>query len=218
MNVDQKPLKTRERLLLTASLIFAEKGYHEATIAEICQQAETNIAAVNYHFQDKENLYLQAWRHAFQKDLKNHPAEGNVNENAPLEERLAGRIRSLIARIADPNSHFFAIVNKEMARQTNVFAKMMEQEINPQHQALKLLITQLLDETATEQQIQFCQASIIGQCFHWLKVQQHKDNETMPCEMLKLEGAEHYAEHVIQFSLAGIKAIRAQNLGASGET
>ena len=63
---EPKPLKTRERLLLTASMIFAEKGYHEATIAEICQQAETNIAAVNYHFQDKENLYLQAWRHAFQ--------------------------------------------------------------------------------------------------------------------------------------------------------
>lgn len=212
-----KPLKTRERLLLTASTIFAEKGYHEATIAEICQQAETNIAAVNYHFQDKENLYLQAWRHAFQKDLTKHPADGGIGENEALEVRLAGRIRSLITRIADPESHFFAIVNKEMARQTNVFAKMMEQEIKPQHQAMNQLVSQLLGETANQQQIQFCHASIIGQCFHWLKIQRHKDNETMPCEMLKLEGAEHYIEHVINFSLAGIKAIREQNSRSIGD-
>ena len=221
MNTDQKPFKTRERLLLTASEVFAEKGYHEATIAEICQQAKTNIAAVNYHFQDKENLYLQAWRHAFQKDLKKHPADGSISEDESLEARLAGRIRSLIARIADPESHFFAIVNKEMARQTNVFAKMMEQEIKPQHQVMSQIISQLLGETANKQQLQFCHASIIGQCFHWLKIQQHKSNETMPCEMLKLEGADLYTEHVITFSLAGIKAIRAQNRqnsGAAGET
>ncbi|NOQ36136.1 MAG: DUF1956 domain-containing protein, partial [Methylococcaceae bacterium] len=148
---------------------------------------------------------------AFQEDLKKHPADGAISENESLERRLAGRIRSLITRIADPESHFFAIVNKEMARKTNAFVKMMEQEIKPQHQAMNQLVRQLLGETANEQQVQFCHASIIGQCFHWLKIQQHKNDETMPCEMLQLEGAELYAEHVINFSLAGIKAMREQN-------
>ena len=32
-------LKTRERLLFAASEVFAEKGYREATIAEICELA-----------------------------------------------------------------------------------------------------------------------------------------------------------------------------------
>ena len=49
-----KSEKTRNRLLITASRIFAEKGFQETTIAEICEQAETNIASVNYHFRDKE--------------------------------------------------------------------------------------------------------------------------------------------------------------------
>ncbi|MDD1606663.1 MAG: TetR/AcrR family transcriptional regulator, partial [Methylococcaceae bacterium] len=66
-------LKTQERLLIAASRMFADKGYQETTIAGICEQAQTNIASVNYHFKDKENLYLQAWRYAFQQDLKNHP-------------------------------------------------------------------------------------------------------------------------------------------------
>jgi len=39
--------KTRQNLLTAASEIFADKGYRDATIAEICERAGTNIAAVN---------------------------------------------------------------------------------------------------------------------------------------------------------------------------
>jgi hypothetical protein len=53
---------TRKKLLAAAGRVFAEKGYHDATIAEICRLAGTNIAAVNYHFSDKETLYLEALR------------------------------------------------------------------------------------------------------------------------------------------------------------
>jgi AcrR family transcriptional regulator len=209
-------LKTQERLLITASRMFADKGYQETTIADICEQAQTNIASVNYHFKDKENLYLQAWRYAFQQDLKNHPSDGGIAEDTTAEQRLAGRIRSLIARIADPNSHFFAIVYKEMALQTNLLEKIMEQEINPERLAMIALITELLGENATQKQIQFCHASIIGQCFHLLKVKHLKVSEATRSYMMDLNDAALYAEHVVAFSLAGIKAIREQNLVLTG--
>jgi len=53
---------TRKRLLAAAGRVFAEKDYRRATIAEICRLAGTNIAAVNYHFGDKETLYREAKR------------------------------------------------------------------------------------------------------------------------------------------------------------
>jgi AcrR family transcriptional regulator len=209
---DSLPLKTQERLLITACQIFAEKGYQETTIAEICKAAQTNIASVNYHFQDKENLYLQAWRYAFQQDLKNHPSDGEVDKNAGVEERLAGRIRSLIARIADPNSHFFAIVYKEMAVQTGLLDKIMEQEINPERLAMMALIGELLGAGASHQQIQFCHASIIGQCFQLLKVKHLKINDATRRYVMDLSNAAMFADHVVNFSLAAIKALREQNL------
>ncbi|MDO9140171.1 MAG: CerR family C-terminal domain-containing protein [Methylobacter sp.] len=206
------PLKTRQRLLVTASRVFAEKGYQDATIAEICEQAETNIASVNYHFGDKENLYLEAWRHAFQEDLRNHPSDGGIDADASAEVRLAGRIHSLITRISDPNSSFFAIVHKEMARQTSLLEKIMAQEINPERQALIAIIKELLGHNATDKQIQFCHASIIGQCFHLLKVK----NMKLSCEtrryMMDLNDANAFAEHIVQFSLAGIAAIKHANI------
>jgi TetR/AcrR family transcriptional regulator, regulator of cefoperazone and chloramphenicol sensitivity len=205
------PLKTRQRLLVTASRIFAEKGYQEATVAEICEQAETNIASVNYHFRDKENLYLEAWRYAFQQDMERYPSDGGIDPGTPAEARLAGRIKSLIARIADPGSHFFAIVHREMAQQTSLLEKIMAQEINPERQALNILVKELIGPAATEQQIQFCHASIVGQCFHLLKVKHLRLNQETQRYVMDMNDAEAYADHVVQFSLAGIKAMRESN-------
>ncbi len=208
--VASPPLKTRQRLLVTASRIFAEKGYQDATIAEICDQAETNIASVNYHFGDKKNLYLESWRYAFQQDLQTHPSDGGVKAETSPQERLGGRIKSLIARIADPNSYFFAIIHKEMAQQTSLLAKILEQEINPERRIMKALIRELLGPNATEQHIQFCHASIIGQCFHLLNIKHIKLDPKTKQEVLNLADADAYAEHVVTFTLAGIEALRQQ--------
>ena len=205
------PLKTRERLLVTASRIFAEKGYQEATVAEICEQAETNIASVNYHFRDKESLYLEAWRYAFQQDMLRHPVEASNSDDITNEARLTARIRALIARIADPDAHFFAIVHREMAQQSSLLEKIMVTEINPERHALIALLTELLGPTATEQQVQFCHASIIGQCFHLLKVKHLRLSPETQRYVISMTDAEAYAEHVVKFSLAGIAAIRIAN-------
>ena len=50
---------TRDKLLDVAGRIFADRGYHAATIREICVAAGANIAAVNYHFGDKLGLYTE---------------------------------------------------------------------------------------------------------------------------------------------------------------
>ena len=42
--------------------MFAEKGHREATLVEICERANANIAAAKYYFRDKATLYAGAWR------------------------------------------------------------------------------------------------------------------------------------------------------------
>ena len=51
---------TREKLLEAAAAVFAETGYHGATVRQICARAGTNVALVNYYFGDKMGLYTDA--------------------------------------------------------------------------------------------------------------------------------------------------------------
>ena len=53
---------TKERILDTAEVLFAQQGYQAVSVREITSEAECNLAAVNYHFGNKENLYLEVFR------------------------------------------------------------------------------------------------------------------------------------------------------------
>lgn len=47
---------TKERILGAAELLFAEHGFSETSLRLITQQADVNLAAVNYHFGSKNSL------------------------------------------------------------------------------------------------------------------------------------------------------------------
>ena len=48
---------TRNRIIEHAAALFAERGFEKVTVREICDTASVNVAAVNYHFGDKLELY-----------------------------------------------------------------------------------------------------------------------------------------------------------------
>ena len=102
---------TRQRLLEAACEVFAREGYRAATVAEICEKADANIAAVNYHFSSKANLYAEAWRHAFERSLAIYPFDGGLGRGDPAPDRLRARIRMFLRRVLDAeNTGVFAIM------------------------------------------------------------------------------------------------------------
>lgn len=59
--------KTKERILKVANELFASLGFAATTVRDIAQRAEVNLAAINYHFKNKENLYWAVfdWNYTF---------------------------------------------------------------------------------------------------------------------------------------------------------
>ena len=201
---------TRTQLLEAACKVFAEKGYRDATIADICDQAGANIAAVNYYFRDKETLYGEAWRLTFQRSLEAYPPDGEIPANAPAEERLRGRIISLVQRIINPENHEFEIIRKELANPTGLLEEVMRESIEPLAKALAAIVRELLGYNASELQVRLCQMSIMAQCLHpMMRHRFHKLFAGRTRERLPLSTRiEIIADHIIRFSLAGIHEIR----------
>lgn len=52
----------KKRLLNQAEVLFAKKGYHAVSVREITDGTACNVAAVNYHFRNKQNLYMEMFR------------------------------------------------------------------------------------------------------------------------------------------------------------
>lgn len=48
----------RERIMIAASRLFAQRGLHGTGVREISREANTNVNLVAYHFQTKEALFL----------------------------------------------------------------------------------------------------------------------------------------------------------------
>lgn len=55
----KKAQTSRNEILAVATEHFALRGYHGASVREITEQADVNLAAVNYHFRNKESLYRE---------------------------------------------------------------------------------------------------------------------------------------------------------------
>lgn len=60
-----------ESILRTAASIFAEKGYHQASIRDIARATRVSLSGLYYYFQSKEELLFLIQDHAFGTLIQN---------------------------------------------------------------------------------------------------------------------------------------------------
>lgn len=82
---------TKKRLLDTAEILFAQKGFDAVSVRELTAAAKCNMGAINYHFNGKKNLYLEVFRSRWV------PRELSMYDR--LKRTLAGLKRPSPARV-----------------------------------------------------------------------------------------------------------------------
>ena len=208
-NQNSTRISTRHRLLEAAGDIFAQKGYHNATVRDICRRARSNVAAVNYYFGNKRRLYAAVLQYAHRCALQKHPPDQGLPAGAPPQDRLKAFVRSLLQRLFDkgkPAWHH-KLMAREIIEPTGALESLVRHSIKPQYEALSRIIEELLGNHAPPEEVRACTNSVVGQCMHLY----HSGpvlTRLVPDMSYEPADIEWWANHIARFSLAAIQRLR----------
>ncbi len=213
-DISKKDDDPKARLIEAAGEVFAHRGFRSATVREICRRAGVNVAAVNYHFRDKEGLYVAVLEHSLQLARRNYPPDLGLRDEATPEEKLRAFIYSLLLRILGegvPAWHG-KLMAREISDPTDALDKLVKSSIRPLHVYLVSIICELIQEEKPAKgersdEIFLCAMSIIGQCLqHFTGRRIVAALRPKSFDPADIEGI---ADHITRFSLVGIRGVRA---------
>jgi AcrR family transcriptional regulator len=194
---------TKVRLLEAAGEEFAANGFESARIRRICERAGANLAAVNYHFGDKNQLYVEAVLAAHQCGI-NIAGDEDESTLAPAEQ-----LRCFIHHFLD---HVLALnqvddwrhrlLLREMMHPTSASDVLIRESIRPKFERLQGILTRLLPGV-DERKLNALAFSVIGQCLHYRMARPFTERLIGRDAFEQLDLG-FLTDHITSFSLAAI--------------
>jgi len=207
VSADPSHAETRRHLLEAAGEVFAEFGFRNATVREICRRAGANLAAVNYHFGDKETLYAEVLRYAHGRALAKYPPLLGLPADAPPAEKMRAFVRSFLLRTFDkgPNSWHGKLMSREMIEPTAALDALVEERMRPMAGQLWRIVADLLECPLNDKRVRLCAFSVVSQCVFYHHCGPVVSRLFPKQPALDRAGIERLTDHVVSFSLAAMK-------------
>jgi AcrR family transcriptional regulator len=203
---------TKARILSSAGIIFGKKGFKDATIREIARAAKVNIAAINYHFRDKEGLYGAVLEDVFHTGFTRFPATLATGVDADPEQRLQAFIRAMFYRLQSREgwggmAGQGRLIVRELLDPSPAFEMVLDKYVKPHKDLLLTIIVDIMKTDPGPEKLMPCAISIIGQCIYYAlasTVIRKISADSAPTE----DNLDQLADSVWLFSLGGIARIK----------
>jgi AcrR family transcriptional regulator len=203
----------RQRLLKAALQLFSEQGFDATGVRDLANAAGVNLGALNYYFDSKENLRLEAFRYGFapalqmRTDTQNYLDEAQRKSTIPAaEEALRKYIRRFLDDILAVNSGNWSLLMRELTMPSPAFEIVVHEYFEPQN-AILIGILRLLLPRADETTLDCCVGSIMGQCYEVRNtapiVRSTRGIDTSGADYVKRR-----ADHITDFSLLALRGLR----------
>lgn len=197
---------TRQALLSAAADVFAECGFRNATIRDICRRAGANVAAINYHFGDKAGLYSEVLAEQSRVVRERFPARPAGAESLSPEQQLAAFVRTFLQRVLSPDVHarHGRIMTREMVDPTDALDRLVKEAIRPDAERLMAIMRAMLGPDLPASTIRLCGMSVVGQILFYCHCQPviRRLFPDLPADASRVD---ELAEHITRFSLAALK-------------
>jgi AcrR family transcriptional regulator len=203
----QTDAATRDRLLDTGTRLFAERGFEQVTVRDICGAAGANVAAINYHFNGKEGLYLEVLRGAVAIMRGTTDEMIRAGEGLPPEAQLETLVLVFLQRVcAGRNGWIHQLMLHEMRKPTPGLDLIVEEVIAPRFAYVHGVVARLLGTGEDDPRVMPCANSVQSQLMVAMK---SPIAAKLGMPELTIERVPDVARHIARFSIAGIRALGA---------
>lgn len=165
------PTDTKDRLLEAGIEIFAERGFADASIRQICARANANAAAVNYHFGGKAPFYAEVLATCHIRAAERRPMPRLDDDPDHPEAVLRAWIRWFLELLmVDGDGPLGRLMAREMAEPTSALDELVLRSMLPIMRRLGTIVRALLPD-APEATLRLCHNSLVGQVLFYKHAQ-----------------------------------------------
>jgi AcrR family transcriptional regulator len=184
-------------------------------VRDICGRAGVNVAAVNYHFGDKEKLYLETVRRAYRERADAVPMP-DWPAGMTAEDKLRVFIHTLLSRLLkapadDTGAH---LILRELAHPSEACQQFVREYVRPHFEMLLSILDELVPAEVPLEARHMMAFSIVGQCVYYLVAEPVVKLLVEPDEYRDYQ-VDRLAEHIVTFSLAALATLAARAKGQS---
>lgn len=201
----------RSRLFLAGEKLFARKGFAATSVRDITNLANCNVAAVNYHFGSKENLYSEIFHKRLEQIRRSRiesieSAMDAKSGDLSIERLIRNFSESFLDMLTDQSGGFYFVdmIVREMLDPQLGRGVFREEFIEPVSEIFLGAIRKLcpgLDEVAASR----CMYSIVGQLYHSIQVMNFNLKADQKIE--QFGDVSGLIDHIVEFSAGGIRAV-----------
>lgn len=156
-------MSTRTDILDAALACFARSGFDGATVREICARANCNLAAVNYYFGDKQQLYSEvlAWAYQTLGDAPMPVMAPGDDAAAALRNWVEWYVERILGESAALTGQLMV---HELARPTGALDVLATRGVQPVFDELRRVISALAATPLPQEANARLALSVVGQC------------------------------------------------------
>ncbi|RKY03448.1 MAG: hypothetical protein DRP55_01365 [Spirochaetes bacterium] len=216
MTKDHEDELTKERILNEAEILFAQKGYKSVNIREITKAANCNLAAVNYYFGSKKNLYLDVFRSRWMARAKRlqeffKSSLGSISPNSPAKIVEALAYTFLKGPLSEEERHrHHQLIAREMAQPTEALEMIIDQMIKPFIKELSDMLLPSMSKDITKEELILNILSMFAIVLYFNFAR--KAVTSIINRPYDSEFKTKLIEHIINFSLYGLSGSQKEEL------
>ena len=168
----------KERLLVAAGPMFADRGYEAVSTRDLSRKAKVNLSAITYHFGGKRGLYdavvervlddMAPMRSLVMATLESGMAEAERDHSA-LPDLVKRFVRTIVTLLTHPDFQLWRmqLMLREITQPSDAFAVIMERHIVPLQNSVARMVAAATDRPASDPRTIILSHAVISQLLHF---------------------------------------------------